>query len=53
MYPDNILLWPDGFWCFRDELRPDFMRDENYKVVLHHSDQWQMLQHSNPMVPPK
>ncbi len=53
MYPDNILLWPDGFWCYRDELIPGFMRDENYKFVLHHSHQWQMLQHINPIASPK
>lgn len=53
MYPDNILVWPDGFWCFREELSPDFMRDEDYKVVVHHSDQWKMLQRTNPLTPLK
>ncbi len=53
MYPDNILLWPDGFWCYRDELSPDFMRDEDYKVVLHHSDQWQKLLRTNSIAYPK
>ncbi len=29
--PDDILLWPDDFWCFRKEY---------YRVILHHSDEW-------------
>ncbi len=40
MYPDNILLWPDGFWCFREELSPEFQRDDDYRVIVHNSDEW-------------
>ena len=52
MYPDNILLWPDGFWCFRDELAPSFLRDDNYRVILHQSDEWAKIQLTNPILPP-
>jgi hypothetical protein len=38
-----MLFWPDGFWCFREELRADFLRKENYRVVLHASDEWKKL----------
>lgn len=37
---DDILLWPDDFWCFRNELCKEFLREDNYRVVLHHSDEW-------------
>jgi hypothetical protein len=43
MYPDNILVWSDGFWCYREELRPEFLRDDNYRVILHQSDEWEVL----------
>jgi hypothetical protein len=33
MNPDDILLWPDGFWCLREELNPEFMRDDEYRVL--------------------
>jgi hypothetical protein len=33
MNPDDILLWPDGFWCFRDELNPEFMRTDEYRLI--------------------
>ena len=38
--PDDILLWPDNFWCFRDEFRQEFLRDDNYRVILQNSDEW-------------
>lgn len=43
MYPDNILLWPDGFWCFRKEHHPRFLRDDNYRVIEHFTDEWRAL----------
>ena len=52
MYPDNILLWPDGFWCFREEHDKDFLRDDTYRVILHYSDEWQEVQRTNPALPP-
>ncbi len=36
----DILLWPDGFWCFREELSPAFLRDDKYAVVMCNSDEW-------------
>ena len=38
--PDDILLWPDNFWCFRKEFCKEFLREHNYRVILHHSDEW-------------
>jgi hypothetical protein len=40
MNPGDILLWPDGFWCLREELCNEFLRDDNYRVILHRCDEW-------------
>lgn len=50
MYPDNILLWPDGFWCFREELTLQFLRDDEYRVILHHSEEWVKLMDARPPI---
>ena len=41
--PVDILVWPDGFWCFREELSLQFLRDDKYRVILCSSDEWLML----------
>jgi hypothetical protein len=38
--PEDILLWPDNFWCFRNELSNEFLRADDYRVVSRHSDEW-------------
>ena len=43
MREQDILLWPDGFWCFRSELSDDFLRDYQYRVVRYDSKQWHEL----------
>jgi hypothetical protein len=51
MNPDDIFLWPDGFWCFREELSREFLRDDNYRVILQDSDEWLSFErHSNQPV---
>jgi hypothetical protein len=50
--PDDVLVWRDGFWCFRVEHRREFQRDDNYSVILQDSDEWSsflrgLLQPSN------
>jgi len=37
---DDILLWPDGFWCFRGEITPAFLRDCSYRVVGQLTEEW-------------
>ena len=37
---DDILLWQDGFWCFREELSPKFLRDDSYRNIVCGSDEW-------------
>ena len=38
--PEDIFLWPDAFWCFREEYSREMGRDASYRVVLHHSPEW-------------
>jgi hypothetical protein len=33
MNPDDILLWQDGFWCFREELDERFLRNNHYREI--------------------
>lgn len=48
MDPDDILLWPDGFWCFREEFDPRFLRGNNYRVVESASDEGQRILAMSP-----
>jgi hypothetical protein len=41
--PDDILKWPDGFWCLREEFCPEFLRDDGYREILRNSDEWVKL----------
>lgn len=41
--PLDRLLWPDGFWCLREELHPHFLRDDSYRVIPHLSQEWHDL----------
>jgi hypothetical protein len=38
--PLDVFLWPDGFWCFREEYGPHFLRDLTYIVVACDTDHW-------------
>ena len=40
MPPEDLLIWPDGFWCFREELRENMLRGGGYRVVLKGSEEW-------------
>ena len=52
MNPHDILLWPDGFWCFREELDQNFLRDDNYRVILRYSNEWVKVQRPKPIPTP-
>jgi hypothetical protein len=45
---EDILLWSDGFWCFRGEHQNNLMRGANYRVVLEDSEEWIKL--TTPLV---
>jgi hypothetical protein len=40
IHPDDIMLWPDKFWCYRHEYRDDMLRNSGYRIVLNLSDEW-------------
>ena len=40
---DDILMWPDGFWCYRGDLLECAKRDYSYRVLEHQCEQWQNL----------
>ncbi|MBI3715386.1 MAG: hypothetical protein HY255_05280 [Betaproteobacteria bacterium] len=44
MNPDDIFLWPDGFWCFRAEFTPEFLRDDTYREIAYLSDEWKWVE---------
>jgi hypothetical protein len=51
--PHDILVWSDRFWCFREELSPAFLRDDNYRVVWCSSDEWlRVISARQPFRPP-
>jgi hypothetical protein len=52
MSADDILLWRDGFWCFRIENRPENLRDDNYCVILQHSEEWSSFVSDSNRPPP-
>lgn len=49
MNPQDMLLWPDGFWCFREEHCETFLRADDYRIVLHLTDEWRELEAKGPL----
>jgi hypothetical protein len=43
MREEDILFWPDGYWCYRCEVRRGWTRDYEYRVIPYQSEQWQIL----------
>lgn len=43
MNPEDVLLWWDGFWCFRKDYNPEFAAKlgYNYRIIPEKSDEWQ------------
>ena len=38
--PHDIYVWPDGFWCLREEFNEKFKRENNYRVVELGTQEW-------------
>jgi len=38
--PHDLLLWEDGFWCFREEFSEQWLRAQDYRVVVCNSEEW-------------
>jgi len=49
VFLDDIMIWPDGFWCFRKEFLDNIMRGSGYRIVLKDSEEWVKL--TTPVVP--
>jgi hypothetical protein len=49
MLRDEILVWPDGSWCYRKQFGDNLMRGSAYRVVLRDSEEWVKL--SKPVIP--
>ncbi len=45
----DILKWPDGFWCFREEFRMDWFRDNDYRVIRIETDEWLQMARKRPL----
>ncbi len=51
MNPQDMMLWQDGFWCFREEHCEEFLRKDDYRIVAHSSDEWHALYSKGPIAP--
>ena len=40
MSANDIMIWPDTFWCFRAEYGPEFLRDDGYRIVFPTEPEW-------------
>ena len=45
----DILIWRDGFWCFREEFRMDWLRDDDCRVIETEIDEWLEIARKRPL----
>ena len=45
MNPDDIVIWPDAYWCFASELSEHNHRSDDYQIVRVNTAKWQELTH--------
>jgi hypothetical protein len=38
--PLDVFVWPDSFWCYREEFDPAMLRDDNYRVIGTATEEW-------------
>lgn len=43
MNSDDVLIWPDGCWCFRSELSEFGYRGDDFRVVPVGTSEWHEL----------
>jgi len=51
--PHDIYVWPDGFWCLREEFNDRFQRENDYRVVELGSWEWFELTKVETYLPAK
>ncbi|QSI78627.1 hypothetical protein [Niveibacterium microcysteis] len=44
---DDVLVWPDGFWCFRAENSAEFLRSNDFREVRCGTAEWKLWVHRN------
>lgn len=47
MSPDDVIMWPDGMWCFRDELPGFSHKSDDYRVISVDDDEWDVFVDEN------
>ncbi len=40
---EDVFLWPDGDWCYRDEYEGMTHKSDDFEVVLYGSPRWHEL----------
>lgn len=53
MNPQDIYIWADGFWCFREEYFPEMLRDEHYKVIEANTPEWDFIANARHAIWPR
>jgi len=38
--PHDLYVWPDGFWCLREEFNDRFLREKTFRVVELGAAEW-------------
>lgn len=51
---DDVLVWPDGFWCFRAENSAEFLRSDDFREVRRGTVEWKLwVSHDKEAINPK
>lgn len=40
MTPEDLIVWPNGAWCFRNELEEMTHLSDDYKVLESNTPEW-------------
>lgn len=50
MKTDDVLVWPDGTWCYRHELHEMSHMSDDYLTLLEDSPEWESFIRENDCV---
>ena len=40
---NDVCRWPDGTWCYREDLDEYRYMSDDYEVVAHESPEWELI----------
>lgn len=40
---NDVVRWPDGTWCYRDDLPEYTWMSDDYEVIPHESPEWDLI----------